>query len=140
MGIDIEVGYGKSHVDRSLQMTGKGTGISPLLEELIVEMDPLLNLNKIGPPTHLPEKIPFVDFKGFTFFKVGAILDGPDSEWEFRKSAMISFSNREKDFPRPHNLFSQKSLNAMLYACLPQALNLTWYRAGRPFAPYYFGT
>jgi hypothetical protein len=75
-------------------MTGKGTGISPFLEELIVEMDPLFNLSKIGSPAHLPEKIPFVDFEGFIFFKVSTILDGPDSKREFRKSAMISFSNR----------------------------------------------
>jgi hypothetical protein len=95
MGIDIEVDYGKSHVDRSLEMTGKGTGIFPFLEELIVEMDPLFNLSKIGSPTHLPEKIPFVYFEGFTFFKVGAILYGPDSERKFRKSATISLSDRE---------------------------------------------
>jgi len=84
-------------------MTGKRTGISPFLEELIVEMNPLLDLGKISPPAHLPEKIPFVDFKGFIFFKIGAILDGPDSEREFRKSAMISFCDREV------NLFYHKN-------------------------------
>jgi hypothetical protein len=97
MGIDIEIDYGKSHVDRSLEMTGKGAGISPFLEELIVEMDPFFNLSKIGSSTHLPEKIPFVDFEGFALFKVDAILDGPDSEREFRKSAMISFCYCEID-------------------------------------------
>jgi len=76
-------------------MTGKGTGISPFLKELIVEMDSLFDLSKIGSPTHLPEKIPFVDFEGFTFFKVGAILDCPNSKREVRKSAMISFCDRE---------------------------------------------
>jgi hypothetical protein len=91
MGIDIEVDGRKSHVDRSLQVTGKGTGISPFLKEMIIEMDPLFSLSKIGSPTHLPEKIPFVNLEGFTFFKVGAILDGPDSKREVRKSAMISF-------------------------------------------------
>jgi hypothetical protein len=121
MGIDIEVGYGKSHVDRSLQMTGKGTGISPLLEELIVEMDPLFNLSKIGPPTHLSEKIPFVDFKRFTFFKVGAILDGPDSEREFRKSAMISLGDGKRNLPLhcypPFNYRGSKPLdNSMVIA------------------------
>jgi hypothetical protein len=95
MGIDIEVDDRKSHVDRSLQMTGKGTGISPFLEELIVEMDPFFNLGKIGSPTHLPEKIPLVDLEGFTFFKIGATLNGPDSKRELRKSAAISLGDRE---------------------------------------------
>jgi hypothetical protein len=76
-------------------MTGKGTGISPFLEELVVEMDPFFDLSKIGSPTHLPEKIPFVYFEGFTFFKVGATLDGPDSKRELRKSATISLGDRE---------------------------------------------
>jgi hypothetical protein len=80
MRIDIEIDDGKSHVDRPLEMIGKGTGISPFLEKLIVEMDSLLNLSKIGSPTHLPEKIPLIDLEGFTFFEVGAISDGPDSE------------------------------------------------------------
>jgi hypothetical protein len=95
MGIDIEVDDRKSHVDRSLEMTWKGAGISPFLKKLIIEMDPLFDLSKIGPPTHLPEKIPFVDFKGFTFFKVSTILDGPDSKREIGKSAAISLCDRE---------------------------------------------
>jgi hypothetical protein len=106
MGIDIEVDDRKSHVDRSLQMTGKGAGISPFLKELIVEMDPRFNLSKIGSPTHLPEKIPLVDFEGFTFFKVGAILDGPDSKREVRKSVTISFCYREIDLSQHIHSFN----------------------------------
>jgi hypothetical protein len=121
MSVDIEVDDRKSHVDRSLQMTGKGTGISPFLEELIVEMDPLFNLSKIGPPTHLSEKIPFVDFEGITFFKVGAILDGPDSKTELRESGTISIGEGEGNFPLhcypPFNYRGSKPLgNSMVIA------------------------
>jgi len=79
-------------------MGGKRTGVSPLLEELIVETHPFLNLGKMGSPARLPEKIPFVDLEGFAFFKVDAVLGGSDSERELRKSAAISFCNFEKDF------------------------------------------
>jgi hypothetical protein len=98
MAINVEVDNGKSHFDRSLKVAWKGTGISPFLEELVVEMDPLFNLSKIGPPTHLSEKIPFVDFEGITFSKVGAILDVPDSKTELGESGTISIGDGEGNF------------------------------------------
>jgi hypothetical protein len=98
MAINVEVDNGKSHLDRSLKVAWKGTKISPFFKELIIEIDPLLDLGKIGSSPHLSEKIPFVDFEGITFFKVGAILDGPDSKTELGESGTISIGDGEGNF------------------------------------------
>jgi hypothetical protein len=116
MGVDIEIDDWESHLNRSLQMAREGAGISPFFEELIIEVDPFFDLSQISSSPHLSKEFSFIELEGFTLLKIGAGLDGPDPKTEFRKSAMISFSNREKDFPRHGDLFSQKFLNAMLDA------------------------
>ncbi len=57
VGIDIEVKNRKSHFHGSLEMIGKGTGISPFFEKSVVEFDLLLNLSEVGSPPHLAEEI-----------------------------------------------------------------------------------
>ena len=63
MRIDIEVDDWKSHSNSTLQMTWKRTGISPFFEKLILEIDPLFNLGKVGPPPHLAEEFPLIKFE-----------------------------------------------------------------------------
>ncbi len=98
MRIDIEVNNRKSPFDGSLQMAWKGTGISPFPEELIIEVDPFFDLGKAGPPSHLSENFPLIDFEGFTLFKIGAVLDGPDSKSEVGKLLTIAIGDLEGDF------------------------------------------
>jgi hypothetical protein len=124
MGIDIEVGYGKSHVDRSLQMTGKRTGISPFFEELIIEVDPLLDLGKISFPPHFPKEFSFEEFEWFTLLKIGAGLNGPDPKTEFRESVTISIGDGKRNLPLhcyfPFNYRGSKPLGySMVIAFLP---------------------
>ena len=63
MSIDIEVHDWKSHFDCPLEMAWKGTRISPVFEELVVEIDSLFELNKIGAPSHLSEELSFMKFE-----------------------------------------------------------------------------
>jgi hypothetical protein len=81
-----------------VKVAWKGTRISPVFEELVVEIDSLFELSKIGPPPHLSKKFSFEEFKGVALFKIGASLDRPDSKSEIRESLTISFSYGKKDF------------------------------------------
>jgi hypothetical protein len=44
-------------------MAGKGAGIPPFFEKLIVEIDPLFNLGKVRSPPHLTEDLSFIKFE-----------------------------------------------------------------------------
>jgi hypothetical protein len=98
VGVNVEVDNGKSHVDRPLKVAWKGTGISPLLEKLIVAINPFLDLSEVGSPPHLSKKIPLVELEGFAFLKIGAGLDSPDPKTEFMESVTISIGDREGNF------------------------------------------
>jgi hypothetical protein len=41
-------------------MTWKGTGIPPFFEKLIVEINSLFKLDKVGLPLHLTQKFSFI--------------------------------------------------------------------------------
>ena len=43
-------------------------------------MNSFLNLDEIRPPPHLSKKFSFMEFEGFVFLKIGAVLNRPDSE------------------------------------------------------------
>jgi hypothetical protein len=121
MGIDIEIDNGKSHLDRSLKVAWKGTKISPFFKELIIEIDPLLDLGKIGFPPHFPKEFSFVELEGFTLLKMGAGLDGSDPKTEFRESGTISLGDGEGNLPLhcylPFNYRGSKPLgNSMVIA------------------------
>jgi hypothetical protein len=79
-------------------MTGKGAGISPFFEELIIEVDLFLNVSQIGSSPHLSKEFSFVELEGFTLLKIGAGLGGPDPKTEFRESGMISLGDGEGNF------------------------------------------
>jgi hypothetical protein len=97
MGVDIEINDGKSHFNRPFEVSGKRTGISPFLEELIITMDPFFDLSQVSLSPHLSKKIPLEVLEVLPLLKIAAILDGSDPEREFRKSLAISIRDSEGD-------------------------------------------
>jgi hypothetical protein len=97
MGVDIEVNDGKSHFNRPFEVSGKRTGISPFLEELIVTMDPFFDLSQVRLSPHLSEKLPLEVLEVLPLLKIGAILDGPNAKREIRKSLAIGIGDREEN-------------------------------------------
>lgn len=98
MGIDIEVHDRESHFDCPLEMAWKRTGISPVFEEPVVEIDPLFELSKIGPPPHLSKKFSFIELERFALLKIGTGQDGPDSKTQVGESVTITLGNDKRDF------------------------------------------
>jgi hypothetical protein len=60
MCIDIKVNNRKPHFDGPLKMAGKGAGVSPFFEKLIVEIDPFFKLGKLGSPPHPAKELSFI--------------------------------------------------------------------------------
>jgi hypothetical protein len=118
MGVNVEVDNGKSHVDRPLKVSWEGTSIAPFLEELVVEINPVLDLSEVGPPPHLPEEIPLVELEGLALLKIRTGLDRPDPKTEFREPVTISIGDRKGNFPLhcyiPFNCQKTKQVDNLL--------------------------
>jgi hypothetical protein len=71
-------------------MIGKGAGIPPFFEKMIIQFDPLFNMGKVSPPAHPAKEIPFEKFEWLALLKIGARLDCPDSKSEIRELLTIS--------------------------------------------------
>jgi len=99
MGIDIKIDNGESHFNRPLKVTWKGTGILPFLEELVIPIDPFLDLSKVGPSSQLPEELSFVELEGFSLLEIGTILDGSDSKTEGWEPLAVLIGDGKKNLP-----------------------------------------
>jgi hypothetical protein len=78
-------------------MAWEGTGITPFFKELIIMVDPFLDLGEVSSPFHLTKKLPFVEFEGFILFEIGAVLNRSNSKTQVRKSATVGIGDSERD-------------------------------------------
>ena len=80
MGVNVKIDAWKSHFNHSLKMAWEWTRVPPLFKKLIITIDPLLNLGKMGLPSNPTNKISFVEFEWFIPFKIGTTEDRSNSK------------------------------------------------------------
>jgi hypothetical protein len=89
-------------------MMWKRAEITPILEKLIIKIDPLFDLGKVSPSSHLSKEFPFIKFEGFTLLKIGTVLYGPDPKTKVGKSTTISIGDGEGNLSRHKSSFLLK--------------------------------
>src|SRR4030042_6867139 len=98
MGIDKKIHNRESHRAFPFKVAWKGAGITPFFKELIIMVDPFLDLDEVSSPFHLTKELPFVEFEGFILFEIGAVLNRSNSKTQVGESATIIIRDGKRDF------------------------------------------